>query len=62
MGSPGCSFSFETSSTTFPSLNVELFHSASSRVVATTNLGMLFILSAKPTSSVSDGQASANLW
>src|SRR5438132_7006159 len=54
-----CSFNLPTSSATSPLSTVELFHSAFSKVDETTYLGMLFIFSAKPTSSATEGQASA---
>jgi len=50
MSPPGCCFSLRISSTTFPLISVELFHSALSRVEETTNFGSLFSLSAIPNS------------
>src|SRR5215211_597902 len=61
MSPPTSSFGFRTSPATSPRITVELFQSASSSpsVVETTYLGMEFILSANPASSVIDGQALA---
>jgi hypothetical protein len=50
------------SSTTFSLISRELVRVASSKVVAATYLGRLFIRSAKPCSSVMDGQAAATPW
>ena len=59
MSWPGSCFSFATSPATLPLITVELLHEASLSVLETTNFAMLFILSAKPVSSVLEGQASA---
>ncbi len=57
MSPPSCSLSAVTSWARSPLRIVELFQSACVSVWDTTYLGMLFILSAKPTSSVRPGHA-----
>src|ERR1051326_4857353 len=60
MSRPGCCLSRVTSSTTLPRKMVEFCQSALSRVRETTYFGSVLIRSAKPASSVLDGQAAAN--
>ena len=64
MSPPGSAFSLAISPATSPRITSLFSQVASSSVsvVETTNLRMLFIFWAKPTSSVIDGHALANPW
>src|SRR2546421_5046617 len=57
---PGSSLNLRTSAARSPWTSLEPGHSTLSSVEETTYLGMLFIFSANPASSVMDGQAAAN--